>query len=627
MKKIYALLFTLTFGCISFGQVLSDDFNYTDNALLSANGWTAHSAAGNASVDVGVSNGLVYTGYSGTTGFTASAVGNAAKLDNTGEDVNKAFSTPITSGDLYVSFLVNVTTAVDGYFLSLGTGTTTFFARFFAKPSATSGKINFGIGNSTATYSSTDFDPNTTYLAVIKYGVSTSGPVSLWIIPASIPVSEASAGVPTATSTGSGGASVAGVYLRQYSATQNITIDGLRVYPTWFNTTACPLSLSTEVAVCNAITFSLDSYTTTIPFTGGGTATYTMSVTTGTISGDNPSTAATGNIIISGVSEGTNNTLTVSGGCNIVKTITAPECKPINTLPFSDSFPYSVGNSLNNEQKWSVLNTGDNIVVATGNLNYTGITSTGNSISFGGSGAESKTLFTNTTTGSINARMLISVTDISGITTDLNGSYFAILTDNASSITNARLWVRKNGTQIQYGIGAATSDVVWDAALYATASTQYLVLGYDFSNNTVFLCVNPTIGGTTASTVTYTPTAAITGIGGFVFRQDSATSTPTVITIDELTIDSALNFTLANQSFSQIDGLKVYPNPVSNGVLHVESNLNLERTISLFDVLGKQVISTTTSNTTINIANLNSGIYIVKITEGEKTATKKLVVK
>ena len=627
MKKIYALLFTLTFGCISFGQVLSDDFNYTDNALLSANGWTAHSAAGTASVDVGVSNGLVYNGYSGTTGFTASAVGNAAKLDNTGEDVNKAFSTPITSGDLYVSFLVNVTTAVDGYFLSLGTGTTTFFARFFAKPSATSGKINFGIGNSTATYSSTDFDPNTTYLAVIKYGVSTSGPVSLWIIPASIPVSEASAGVPTATSTGSGGASVAGVYLRQYSATQNITIDGLRVYPTWFNTTACPLSLSTEVAVCNAITFSLDSYTTTIPFTGGGTATYTMSVTTGTISGDNPSTAATGNIIISGVTEGTNNTLTISGGCNIVKTITAPECKPINTLPFTDSFPYTVGNSLNNEQKWSILNTGDNIVAATGNLNYTGITSTGNSISFGGAGAESKTLFTNTTTGSINARMLISVTDISGITTDLNGSYFAILTDNASSITNARLWVRKNGTQIQYGIGAATSDVVWDAALYATASTQYLVLGYDFSNNTVFLCVNPTIGGTTASTATYTPTAAITGIGGFVFRQDSATSTPTVITIDELTIDSALNFTLANQSFSQIDGLKVYPNPVSNGVLHVESNLNSERTISLFDVLGKQVISTTTSNTTINIANLNSGVYIVKITEGGKTATKKLVVK
>jgi hypothetical protein len=56
------------------------------------------------------------------------------------------------------------------------------------------------------------------------------------------------------------------------------------------------------------------------------------------------------------------------------------------------------------------------------------------------------------------------------------------------------------------------------------------------------------------------------------------------------------------------------------------TNLNNEKTISIFDVLGKEVIKTTTSNTTINIANLNSGIYIIKITEGEKTATKKLVV-
>ena len=108
MKKIYFLLSCLL-TISSFGQVLSDDFNYADNALLTANGWTAFSGTGTASVDVGVSNGLVYTGYSGTTGFTASAVGNAAKLDNTGEDVNKNFTTSVTSGSLYYTFLVNIT--------------------------------------------------------------------------------------------------------------------------------------------------------------------------------------------------------------------------------------------------------------------------------------------------------------------------------------------------------------------------------------------------------------------------------------------------------------------------------------------------------------------------------------
>ena len=628
MKKIYALLFCII-TTISFGQVLSDDFNYADNALLTANGWTAFNGAGTASVDVGVSNGLVYTGYSGTTGFTASAVGNAARLDTTGEDVNKNFTTSVTSGSLYYSFLINVTDGTIGYFGGLLSSGTTFSNRVWVKPSTVTGKINFGLSNTgSAIFATTptNFDLNTTYLIIVKYDVTTTGNASMWIKATGVPATEVAAGTAELTVTGTVPATASGFFLRQYATAQNITIDGIRIYSTWFNAAPCSLVLNAETRVCNATTLALDTYTTTIPFTGGGTATYSLSATTGTISGDNPSTAAIGNIIISGVTEGTNNILTVSGGCDIVKTITAPECKPINTLPFSDSFPYTVGNSLNNEQKWSILNTGDNIVASTGNLNYTGITSSGNSISFGGAGAESKTLFTNTTTGSINARMLISVTDISGITTDLNGSYFAILTDNASSITNARLWVRKNGTQIQYGIGAATTDVVWDAALYATATTQYLVLGYDFSNNTVFLCVNPTIGGTTAPTATYTPTAAITGLGGFVFRQDSATSTPTVITIDELTIDSALNFTLANQSFSQIDGLKVYPNPVSNGVLHIESDLNTERTISLFDVIGKQVLSTTTSNNTINIAALNSGVYILKITEGGKTATRKLVI-
>jgi hypothetical protein len=627
MKKLYFLLITFMVSTLSFGQILSEDFNYADNSLLTANGWTAHSAAGTTPIDVGASSGLTFTGYSGLTGFTAAEIGNAAKIDNTGEDVNKAFTNPVTSGDLYISFLVNVTTAVDGYFLSLGTGTTTFFARFYAKPSATANKINFGIGNSSATYSTTDFDLNTTYLAVIKYNVAATGALSLWIIPSGIPANEAAAGTPTATSTGNGNASVAGIYLRQYSATQNITIDGIRIYSTWFNTSPCSLVLNTETRTCNATTLSLDTYTTTIPFTGGGTATYNLSATSGTISGDNPSTTATGNIIISGVTEGTNNTLTISGGCSIVKAITAPECKPINTLPFTESFPYTVGNSLNGEQKWSILNTGDNIVTATGNLSYTGITSTGNLISFGGAGAESKTLFTNTTSGTINARMLVSVSDISGITADLTGAYFAVLTDNASSLTNARLWVRKNGTQIQYGIGAASTDAVWDTNLYNTGTTQYLVLGYDFTANQVFLCVNPTIGGSVTARAVYTPATAIAGVGGFVFRQDSATTTPTAISIDELTVDTALNFTLLGaNSFDNINGLTVYPNPLSGNTLYLTSTANAAMSIEVYDLLGKEVLKANVVNNAVNVAKLTPGVYVVKVTEEGKTATRKLII-
>jgi hypothetical protein len=630
MRKIYFLL-TCLISVTSFGQIFSEDFNYADNALLSANGWTAFSGGGSNAVDVGASNGLTYAGYSGTTGFTGTVVGNAARLDNTGEDVNKNFSTSVTSGSLYYTFLVNVTSGDSGYFAGLLSSGTTFSNRVYVKPSTTTGKINFGLSNtSTGVYATTptDFDLNTTYLIIVKYDITTTGNASMWIKSTGIPATEAAAGTPEVTTSGTVPASASGFFLRQYLATQNITIDGIRIYSTWFNAAPCSLVLNTETRSCDATTLSLDTYTTTIPFTGGGTATYTLSATSGTISGDNPSTSTTGNIIISGVTEGTNNTLTISGGCSIVKTITAPECKPVNTLPFTDSFPYTVGNSLNGEQKWSILNTGDNIVTATGNLNYTGLTSSGNSITFGGAGAESKTLFTNTTTGTINARMLVSVTDISGITTDLTGAYFAILNDNTilTNFTSARLWVRKNGTQIQYGIGDAATNVVWDTTLYATGSTQYLVFGYDFSNNIIFLCVNPTIGGTAVPTATFVPTGTITGIGGFTFRQDSATLTPTAITVDELTIDTSLNFTLGNDSFSQIDGLKLYPNPVKGGTLFVETALNNNVQVTIYDIVGKQVLNTTVTNNAVNVSELTSGVYVVTVTEEGKTTSKKLMI-
>ena len=46
----------------------------------------------------------------------------------------------------------------------------------------------------------------------------------------------------------------------------------------------------------------------------------------------------------------------------------------------------------------------------------------------------------------------------------------------------------------------------------------------------------------------------------------------------------------------------------------------------IFDVLGKQVHQATTENS-VNISSLSPGIYVVKITEKGKTATRKLVVK
>lgn len=84
---------------------------------------------------------------------------------------------------------------------------------------------------------------------------------------------------------------------------------------------------------------------------------------------------------------------------------------------------------------------------------------------------------------------------------------------------------------------------------------------------------------------------------------------------------------LATKSFNAIDGLTMYPNPVSGNVLNITSANNSAMSVQIFDILGKQVANTTVVNNQVNVSNLTSGVYIVKITEDGKTATRKLVVK
>lgn len=78
---------------------------------------------------------------------------------------------------------------------------------------------------------------------------------------------------------------------------------------------------------------------------------------------------------------------------------------------------------------------------------------------------------------------------------------------------------------------------------------------------------------------------------------------------------------------NNISGLKLFPNPLSGSVLNVTSNSSADKTIAVYDVLGKNVLNAKVTNEAVNVSGLNSGVYIVKITEEGKTATRKLVVK
>ncbi|AXG73457.1 T9SS C-terminal target domain-containing protein [Flavobacterium arcticum] len=99
------------------------------------------------------------------------------------------------------------------------------------------------------------------------------------------------------------------------------------------------------------------------------------------------------------------------------------------------------------------------------------------------------------------------------------------------------------------------------------------------------------------------------------------------VTCSEFVTAVALESFLSTKTFDTISGLKMFPNPVSGNILNITSNANAAKTVGIFDVLGKQVVNTVTANGTVNVSALTAGVYIVKITEEGKTATRKLVVR
>ena len=76
-----------------------------------------------------------------------------------------------------------------------------------------------------------------------------------------------------------------------------------------------------------------------------------------------------------------------------------------------------------------------------------------------------------------------------------------------------------------------------------------------------------------------------------------------------------------------IEGLNLYPNPVSNGKVYITSKSSIDKEVMIFDVLGKKVLQVSLNTKELSINSLSPGVYIIKIKEGEATATRKLIVK
>ena len=74
-----------------------------------------------------------------------------------------------------------------------------------------------------------------------------------------------------------------------------------------------------------------------------------------------------------------------------------------------------------------------------------------------------------------------------------------------------------------------------------------------------------------------------------------------------------------------LSSVKLYPNPAS-GLLKFSTVSSEALEVSVYDLLGKQVIPAQKVQSQLNISSLNPGIYFVNMKQGTSVATKKLLV-
>ena len=99
--------------------------------------------------------------------------------------------------------------------------------------------------------------------------------------------------------------------------------------------------------------------------------------------------------------------------------------------------------------------------------------------------------------------------------------------------------------------------------------------------------------------------------------------------IESQSVCDKLNYTITSLDNIQSDtSLKIYPNPASY-VLRIEGLSRSKSTIELYNALGICVLreKTHSEKTEIDVSRLNDGVYLIKVTSGNKTTTEKVEIK
>ncbi len=259
----------------------------------------------------------------------------------------------------------------------------------------------------------------------------------------------------------------------------------------------------------------------------------------------------------------------------VVPTATATTLEiPAGALVY-EPFDYPEGEALQAQLNWNAVNSGDDILISSGNLTYNGLqASAGNKVSFAGAGMDAFRTFVNQTSNIVYYSFIMNVTDLNQL--NATGGYFTGLASSSSSF-GATVWTGLDGEGYLIGVNPRTTaaNTVWVASTQTIGNAVLVVVSYEFvegtGNDVVNIWVNPAAASLGAAippaataTATNTDGTDLGSISQFFIRQDSDSETP-FIDMDECRVGTSWADVTPAGSAGKTLNLKAYIEGFWNG--------------------------------------------------------------
>jgi len=229
-----------------------------------------------------------------------------------------------------------------------------------------------------------------------------------------------------------------------------------------------------------------------------------------------------------------------------------------------------------------------------------------------------------------------------------NISHLKIKVENSSSLYNTDFYFTDNAT-----LGL---DPGYDAGVYGNSAPAFSIYSHLVQDNTGVDMAIQSVGNTDLDNnviiplgvnaaqgeqITISKVESTLAANVQVYLEDNVASTTTSLNSGDYVITP--NTTLSgtgrfylrfesdtlSEEESELNGLQIF-NTANPKVLHIKGLITEASTISIYDILGRDILtqdlSTNVNSQEVNISNLGIGTYIVEISNDFGTRTKKIIV-